>query len=52
LRRTEATQFRLDLATLDRLGDKTVIFGVINMATRSRKRRGPSPHSITCRRSG
>ena len=31
LRRTEATQFRLDLATLDRLGDKTVIFGVINM---------------------
>ena len=53
----EAAQPNLDLTTLDGLGDRTVIFGVISMGDPSRKRRRPSPPasvrpSSICRRSG
>ncbi len=54
----EAAQPDLDLADLDGLGDKTVIFGVISMGDpqpetpRNRRRAASAPPSRTCRRSG
>jgi 5-methyltetrahydropteroyltriglutamate--homocysteine methyltransferase len=53
----EAAQPNLDLKTLNGLGDKTVIFGVISRAPPRPRHRKPSPpasarHWRTCRRSG